>query len=74
VHAAVFPEKGGVADRRDPRTAELLNKGTIDGTPVPIVAYTTPVLLLAAGGGLWWWMEHRDNQAEPAVVDKGDWK
>jgi len=74
VYAAVFPEQGGVADRRDPRTAEILDKGTIDGTPVPIVAYTAPVLLLAVGGGIWWWMKHRDQEAEPAVVDRGDWK
>jgi hypothetical protein len=74
VYGAVFPEKDGAADRRDPRTAELLDKGTIDGTPVPVVAYTAPVLLLAAGGGIWWWMKHRDKEVEPAVIDKGDWK
>jgi hypothetical protein len=75
IYAAVFPEKNGAADRRDPRTAELLDKGTIDGTSVPVVAYTAPVLLLAAGGGIWWFMKHRDKQVEPAtVVDKGDWK
>jgi hypothetical protein len=74
VYAAVFPEPDGAADRRDPRTAELLDKGTIDGTQVPIVAYTAPVLLLAAGGGVWWWMKHRDRDVEPAVADRGDWK
>jgi hypothetical protein len=69
VFAAVFGDAGQSADRRDKRTAELLDKGTVDGVPVPVMAATAPVLLLAAGGGIWWWMRHHDKKSEPATVE-----
>jgi hypothetical protein len=74
VFTAVFGDAGQHADRRDPKIAELLDKGTLDGAPVPVLAIGAPILLAAGGGAayLWWRRQHREPAG--AGIDHGDWK
>jgi hypothetical protein len=76
IHDAVFRGTGEVADRRDPRVAEILDKGTINGVPVPVLAIGAPIIL-GVGGGLayWFWRRHeRTTELATAPVDRGEWK
>jgi hypothetical protein len=75
VHAALFEGGAQSVDRRNPRTAELLDKGTVGGVEVPVFTYAVPAVLVAGGGGLWWWMRRHDRKVAPAEpTDHGDWR
>lgn len=74
VFAAVFGDKGQSADRRDPKTAELLDKGTIDGANVPVLAIGAPIILAVGGGTAYWFWRRQHRETAGATVDHGDWK
>ena len=72
--AAVFGDSGEHVDRRDPKIAELLDKGTLDGTPVPVLAIGAPILLAVGGGAAYWFWRRQHREPAGAGVDHGDWK
>jgi hypothetical protein len=75
VYAALFQGGAQSQDRRDPETAELLDKGTVGGVEVPVFTYAVPAVLVAGGGGLWWWMRRHDRKVAPVEpTDHGDWR
>jgi hypothetical protein len=75
VYAALFENGAPSVDRRHSRSAELLDRGTINGVEVPVFTYALPVVVAGAAGGLWWWMRRHDRKVAPAeTVDHGDWR